>query len=66
MIGNFPRANRTPSARPASAFTLFEVILALMILSLLAGAVYAIATAATGAAQATMEEQVSVRRLKRS
>jgi len=49
---------------PHSAFTLFEVILALMILALLTGAVYGIAAAATEAAKATMSEQVSVRRLE--
>lgn len=69
MIAGFPNlpggaGRSTVRCGPTSAFTLFEVILALMILSLLTGAVYAIATAATGAAQATMEEQVSVRRLE--
>ncbi len=49
---------------PVSAFTLFEVILALMILALLTGAVYGIAAAATEATKATMSEQVSVRRLE--
>jgi type II secretory pathway component PulJ len=48
----------------SSAFTLFEVILSLMILALLTGAVYSITSAATEASKATMEEQVSVRRME--
>lgn len=47
-----------------SGFTLFEVILALMILGLLSGAVYSITSAATEASSATMDEQVSVRRME--
>ncbi|MFA7344556.1 MAG: hypothetical protein WC003_09650 [Terrimicrobiaceae bacterium] len=48
----------------ASAFTLFEVILSLLILALLTGAVYSITSAATETSKATMEEQVSVRRME--
>ena len=39
---------------PVSAFTLFEVILSLMILALLTGAVYSITSAATETSRATM------------
>jgi prepilin-type N-terminal cleavage/methylation domain-containing protein len=46
------------------AFTLFEVILALMILGLLSGAVYSITTAALEATKATMAEQAGARRLE--
>ena len=54
--------NRT--LKTFSAFTLFEVILSLMILALLTGAVYSITSAATEASRATLEEQVSVRRME--
>ena len=47
-----------------SGFTLFEVILALMILGLLTGAVYSLTSAATEASRATMSEQASARRLE--
>ena len=50
--------------RPSGAFTLFEVILSLMILALLTGAVYSITSAATETSRATMEEQVAVRRME--
>ena len=50
--------------RPRGAFTLFEVILSLLILALLTGAVYSITSAATETSKATMEEQVSVRRME--
>jgi len=50
--------------RPRGAFTLFEVILSLMILALLTGAVYSITSAATETSRATMEEQVAVRRIE--
>ena len=50
--------------RPRGAFTLFEVILSLMILALLTGAVYSITSAATETSRATMEEQVAVRRME--
>jgi len=48
----------------SSAFTLFEVILSLLILAMLTGAVYSITSAATEASRATMEEQVAVRRME--
>ena len=48
----------------SSAFTLFEVILSLLILALLTGAVYSITSAATETSKATMDEQVSVRRME--
>lgn len=54
----------TPLPRRSTGFTLFEVILALMILALLTGAVYSITSAATEATKATMEEQVSARRME--
>ncbi len=47
-----------------SAFTLFEVILALALLGLLTGAVYQISTAASEASRATMDEQAAVRRVE--
>ena len=50
--------------RPRGAFTLFEVILSLMILALLTGAVYSITSAAAETSRATMEEQVAVRRME--
>ena len=50
--------------RPRGAFTLFEVILSLMILAMLTGAVYSITSAASETSRATMEEQVAVRRME--
>ncbi len=50
--------------KTCSAFTLFEVILSLMILALLTGAVYSITSAATETSMATLDEQVSVRRIE--
>ena len=48
----------------SSAFTLFEVILALMLLGLLTGAVYSLTSAASEASRATMSEQATVRRME--
>lgn len=45
-------------------FTLFEVILALMILGLLSGAVYSISSAALESTKATLAEQAGSRRLE--
>ena len=45
---------------PRGAFTLFEVILSLMILALLTGAVYSITSAATETSKATMEARHDV------
>ena len=45
-------------------FTLFEVIMALMILGLLSGAVYSISSAALEASKSVMTEQTSARRLE--
>lgn len=50
--------------RHSAAFTLFEVILALLILALLSGAVYSIANAALNATRSTMDEQAATRRLQ--
>jgi prepilin-type N-terminal cleavage/methylation domain-containing protein len=47
-----------------AAFTLFEVILALMILGLLSGAVYSITAAALESTKATLAEQAGSRRLE--
>jgi len=47
-----------------NAFTLFEVILALMILGLLSGAVYSITNAALESTKAAMNEQTGARRLE--
>jgi prepilin-type N-terminal cleavage/methylation domain-containing protein len=49
---------------PQKAFTLFEVILALMILGLLSGAVYSITAAALESTRAAMNEQTGARRLE--
>jgi prepilin-type N-terminal cleavage/methylation domain-containing protein len=46
------------------AFTLFEVIMALMILALLTGAVYSITGAALETSKATIDEQVTARRIE--
>jgi len=65
-----PRPRGVPSSfilHPSSfssAFTLFEVILALMLLGLLTGAVYSITSAAGEASRATMSEQAAVRRVE--
>ena len=47
-----------------SGFTLFEVIMALMILGLLSGAVYSISFAALEASKSVIREQTSARRLE--
>ena len=47
-----------------AGFTLFEVIMALMILGLLSGAVYSISSAALEASKSVMAEQTSARRLE--
>ncbi len=52
-----------PALRASAAFTLFEVVLALGIFALLAGAIYGISRAALEAARTTMDEQIAVRRL---
>jgi prepilin-type N-terminal cleavage/methylation domain-containing protein len=63
MMPELPFSNR---ARPSrlQGFTLFEVVIALMILGLLSGAVYSITTAALEATKATMAEQSGMRRLE--
>ena len=48
----------------SSAFTLFEVILALAILGILTGAVYSVSSAAIEASKATLAERSSSRRLE--
>ncbi len=58
------RKNVAMALRRRSAFTLFEVILALMILGLLSGAVYTITTAALESTKAAMSEQTGARRLE--
>jgi len=52
------------SLQARRAFTLFEVIMALMILGLLSGAVYSISSAALQASKSVMSEQSSARRLE--
>jgi prepilin-type N-terminal cleavage/methylation domain-containing protein len=52
------------SRRAIQGFSLFEVILALMILGLLSGAVYTITSAALESTKATMSEQRGARRLE--
>ena len=47
-----------------AGFTLFEVIMALMILGLLSSAVYSISTAALEASKSIIMEQTSARRLE--
>ena len=47
-----------------SAFTLLEVVLAMMLLGLLAGAIYSLSTASISVARETVEEQLMVRRLE--
>jgi prepilin-type N-terminal cleavage/methylation domain-containing protein len=59
-----PHSEFQIALRRSGGFTLFEVILSLMILALLTGAVYSITSAATEGSKATMEEQVSVRRME--
>lgn len=46
------------------AFTILEVILAMAVLALLTGAIYAISMAAMQATQETLEEQLTIRRLE--
>jgi prepilin-type N-terminal cleavage/methylation domain-containing protein len=58
---------RSPSAwnrHKRAGFTLFEVIMALMILGLLSGAVYSISSAALELSKSVMTEQTSARRLE--
>lgn len=62
-FSNVARAARPRSSR-LRAFTLFEVILALMILGLLSGAVYSITSAALESTKATLAEQAGSRRLE--
>jgi len=50
--------------RMRAGFTLFEVIMALMILGLLSGAVYSISSAALEASKSVVAEQASARRLE--
>jgi len=59
-----PHSTFRIAPRPCGAFTLFEVILALLLLGLLTGAVYSITSAATEASRTTLEEQVVVRRVE--
>jgi len=54
---------KIPASGGGRAFTLLEVILALGILAMLSGAVYSIASAATEATRATLDQQAAVRRL---
>lgn len=54
---------RTSCAK-VGGFTLFEVILAMMILGLLSGAVYTITSAALESSKATIAEQTGMRRLE--
>ncbi len=49
---------------PSAGFTLFEVIMALMILGLLSGAVYSISLAALETSKSVISEQSSARRLE--
>lgn len=55
---------RIRSGSRRRAFTLFEVIMALMILALLTGAVYSITGAALETSKATIDEQVTARRIE--
>lgn len=50
--------------RPAAGFTLIEVVMALALLALLTGGVYAISSAALDASRSTLDEQFAVRRLE--
>jgi prepilin-type N-terminal cleavage/methylation domain-containing protein len=50
--------------RQSNGFTLFEVIMAMMIIGLVSGAVYSISTAALQTTQAVQAEQASARRLE--
>jgi prepilin-type N-terminal cleavage/methylation domain-containing protein len=52
------------SKQARSGFTLFELIMALMILGLLSGAVYSISTAALETTKAVISEQAASRRLE--
>jgi len=56
----FSKKNQLPN----KAFTLFEVIMALMILGLLSGAVYFISTAALETTKAVVSEQTASKRLE--
>lgn len=56
------RSPVTSNRRPSQAFTLVEVVLAMGILALLAAAVYAVTSAAIGAARVSMEQQLVLRR----
>lgn len=51
-------------ASPREGFTLFEVVMALLILGLLSGAVYSISFASLEASKSVMREQSSARRLE--
>ena len=55
---------RSAPTRRRAGFTLFEVIMALMILGLLSGAVYSISMAALETSKSVMTEQSSARRLE--
>jgi prepilin-type N-terminal cleavage/methylation domain-containing protein len=46
-----------------SGFTIFEIILAMAVLALIAGAIYAISMAAMEATQETLKEELTIRRL---
>lgn len=47
-----------------SGFTILEIILAMAVLALIAGAIYAISMAAMQATQETLQEQLTIRRLE--
>lgn len=51
-------------SRKCGAFTLLEVILAVMIVGMIAGGVYTVTTASLEACKAVMDEQSSVRRME--
>ena len=57
-------ANSLQRKSGQTGFTLFEVIMALMILGLLSGAVYSISSAALEASKSVITEQTSARRLE--
>ena len=57
-------ANSLQRKSGQAGFTLFEVIMALMILGLLSGAVYSISSAALEASKSVITEQTSARRLE--
>lgn len=58
------KANLLQRRHSLAGFTLFEVIMALMILGLLSGAVYSISSAALEASKSVITEQTSARRLE--